>query len=242
VNDRDEENPAEQHGAGSPKRHQAAASLLNYTQSLDNVDLMLRRRSSDCSLHERISERLENKSLIARENELSERLLEEPQEVDEEKAPLIDNFDEKFVDRVAEPVGEGEGETCGVCCYEYSDSDFFSLKCGHRFCVNCQADHLRTKITNGMAMKLPCMQQGCKERYSPDEIQQFCSAKIQKQYQVIKEDVRVGKSRKLKWCARPGCETVITRPGCCCKRRAICSTCNFATCFKCGDPYHEAAC
>ena len=58
---------------------------------------------------------------------------------------------------------------------------------------------------------------------------------------MIKEDVRVGKSNKLKWCARPGCERTVTRPGCICKRRAIC-TCGFETCFKCGDPYHEAAC
>ena len=90
-------------------------------------------------------------------------------------------------------------------------------------------------------MKLPCMQQGCKELYTINEIQQFCSAKIQKQYNVIKEDVRVGKSKKLKWCARPGCERTVTRPGCICKRRAIC-ICGFETCFKCGDPYHEAAC
>lgn len=83
-------------------------------------------------------------------------------EVEEEQAdeagPLIENFDENFVDRQAEPVGEGEGTVCMVCFNEYLDSDFFNLKCGHRFCVNCQADHLRTKITNGMAMKLPCMQ------------------------------------------------------------------------------------
>lgn len=130
---------------------------------------------------------------------------------------------------------------CEVCYEYYIDSDFFSLKCGHIFCVNCQADHLRTKITNGQAMKLPCMQLGCKERYSLDQIQQFCSAKIQKQFQVIQEDVRVGKNKKLKWCARPGCEEVIRRPGCCCNRRAIC-TCGFETCWKCGDPWHEAQC
>ena len=90
-------------------------------------------------------------------------------------------------------------------------------------------------------MKLPCMQTDCKERYTLDEIQQFCSGKVTKQYNVIKEDVRVGKSNKLKWCARPGCELTIRKPGCCCKRRAICA-CGFETCWKCGDPMHEAAC
>ena len=80
---------------------------------------------------------------------------------------------------------EEGGTLCEVCYMEYKEDDFFSLSCKHSFCVNCQADHLRTKISNGMAMKLPCMQQGCKQRYTIDEIQQFCSAKIQKQYDVI---------------------------------------------------------
>lgn len=71
-------------------------------------------------------------------------------------------------------------------CYEtYRAEDFFSLSCGHSFCVNCQADNLRTKISNGMAMKLPCMQTGCKKQYTLEQIQTFCSAKIQKQYDVI---------------------------------------------------------
>ena len=89
----------------------------------------------------------------------------------------MDNFDQDFVDRKADPVEEG-GTFCDVCYSNYKEEDFFSLKCKHKFCVNCQADHLRTKISNGMAMKLPCMQLGCKEHYTLDEIQTFCSAKI----------------------------------------------------------------
>ena len=71
--------------------------------------------------------------------------------------PLVDNFDENFIDRKAEPVEEGEGTFCDVCYFEFKESDFFSLQCKHSFCVNCTADHLRVNITNGKAMKLPCM-------------------------------------------------------------------------------------
>ena len=80
------------------------------------------------------------------------------EEKEESKGLLADGFDENFVDRQADPVGDGEGTLCEVCYMEYKAEDFFSLKCKHVFCVNCQADHLRTKITNGQAMKLPCMQ------------------------------------------------------------------------------------
>ena len=62
---------------------------------------------------------------------------------------LVENFDKNFVDRVAEPVTEGSGVLCDVCYEEFAEDDFFALKCGHSFCVNCQADLLRTKITNG---------------------------------------------------------------------------------------------
>ena len=55
----------------------------------------------------------------------------------DETGPLIENFDENFVDRVAEPVAEGEGTVCEVCYEEFKAEDFFSLKCGHSFCVNC---------------------------------------------------------------------------------------------------------
>ena len=51
--------------------------------------------------------------------------------------------------------------------------------------------------------------------------------------------MRVGKSRKLKWCSRPDCGTVIHRPGCCCKRRAVCTECSQVTCWKCNEQWHE---
>ena len=78
----------------------------------------------------------------------------------EEKPLLVEEFDENFVDRRAEPLPYDDeiGTLCEVCYSVYIKEDFFSLKCAHSFCVNCQADHLRTKIANGLAMKLPCMQ------------------------------------------------------------------------------------
>ena len=58
-------------------------------------------------------------------------------EIVEEEVKLLDDFDEGFVDRVADPVEEGQGTFCDVCYCEYKTEDFFALKCGHSFCVNC---------------------------------------------------------------------------------------------------------
>ena len=136
---------------------------------------------------------------------------------------LRKSFDKNFIDREAIPCEDGTGRFCDVCYEYYNEEDFFALKCGHEFCVNCVADHLRINIESGNAMKLPCMQQGCKVRFGPDEIQSFCTAKIYNQYNHIREDIRVGKSSKLKWCSKPGCEHTVRRPTCWCfNRRAHC--------------------
>ena len=95
-------------------------------------------------------------------------------------AALVDGFDKENIDRQAVPCEEGQGTVCSVCYEEYLEEDFFSLKCKHSFCVNCTSDHLRINIESGNAMKLPCMQADCKERFKTEEIQQFCSAKIVK--------------------------------------------------------------
>ena len=81
---------------------------------------------------------------------------------------LRKSFDKNFIDREAEPCEDGEGKICEVCYYEYFEEDFFALTCDHRFCVNCVADHLRINIESGNAMKLPCMQKGCKLVFGPE--------------------------------------------------------------------------
>ena len=52
-----------------------------------------------------------------------------------------------------------DGEMCEACYFNFEEQDFFSLDCEHKFCVNCHRDHLQTRIHDGNAMLLPCMQQ-----------------------------------------------------------------------------------
>ena len=86
------------------------------------------------------------------------------------EAILRKSFDKNFIDREAEPCEEGEGVVCEVCYYEYLEDDFFALSCGHNFCVNCVADHLRINIEAGKALKLPCMQVNCKQKFEAAQI------------------------------------------------------------------------
>ncbi len=59
--------------------------------------------------------------LEASEKDPSVKLLAQDNEIvgADEKEPLVDDFDENFIDRVAQPVGEGEGTYCDVCYLEF---------------------------------------------------------------------------------------------------------------------------
>lgn len=51
---------------------------------------------------------------------------------------VVDDFDVS-----AEPLEEGTGgNMCDSCYYNYEEKDFFALSCGHKFCINCNRDHL----------------------------------------------------------------------------------------------------
>ena len=51
------------------------------------------------------------------------------------------------IDVKAEPIeDEEQGEYCNSCYLIYKPDDFFALKCGHKFCLNCNRDHLTTKV------------------------------------------------------------------------------------------------
>ena len=129
-------------------------------------------------------------------------------------------------------------QTCEVCYEEYSKNDFTGLSCEHLFCVHCVTDHITTNISSGNAVRIRCMKEGCQEVYTLDTIQPFVTPEQLKVFEAINADVRVGKNKRLKWCSTNNCDNVIKRPGCCCKKKTLCTTCGSYTCFKCGKPWH----
>ena len=141
-------------------------------------------------------------------------LIEEEKEDLQESNTFIDNFDKEYLDVEVDPVEEG-GEECESCYFQYLPEGFFSLSCGHKFCVNCTRNHLQYRIVNGKAMKIPCMTFKCKEHFKPHHIQKFCSKQVTQTYEGIAQDIKVSKNKNLKWCPQPGCGKVVRKPGCC---------------------------
>jgi hypothetical protein len=131
---------------------------------------------------------------------------------------------------------------CNSCYLCYRTEDFFCLACGHRFCLNCNRDHLSTKVQSGIVQNLPCMQFECKELFTAEQISRFCSKEINRKYEVIQVDMKVGTDKNLKWCAKPDCGKAVRKPGFCrCTNRTACE-CGEATCWKCGNLWHAGAC
>ena len=57
-----------------------------------------------------------------------------------------------------------------------------------------------------------------------------------------KENMLVGTDRgNFKWCPVADCDTIVTKPKCCCAKNAVCPTCSTVMCFKCGT-VHKGKC
>lgn len=55
-----------------------------------------------------------------------------------------------------------KGFMCDICCEDDPQLDTFAMKCGHRYCVDCYRQYLRTKIKDeGEASRIRCPGNGC---------------------------------------------------------------------------------
>ena len=55
-----------------------------------------------------------------------------------------------------------KGFVCEICCEDDPGLETFSMKCGHRFCVNCYRQYLAQKIKDeGEAARIKCPGDGC---------------------------------------------------------------------------------
>ena len=102
---------------------------------------------------------------------------------------------------------------CDVC-YEESDAKtFFGLNCNHVFCRGCMEDHLKTKVMDGNVEDIPCLQVGCNETFSRDQIRSFGSKEIYEKYLQFRLNIDVDMDPKLKWCPSSNCNRFVRKTG-----------------------------
>ena len=61
---------------------------------------------------------------------------------------------------------------------------------------------------------------------------------LRTKFKTTDQEFLVAKDKKLIFCPTPNCGEVIQKP-CCCKKRAVCTECTNAVCFKCGNRWHK---
>ena len=125
---------------------------------------------------------------------------------------------------------------CEVCFEMHPEAEFFGLRCGHRFCQGCLADHLTANVRDGNVIEISCMMLGCEETFSKEDISRFGSKEIYQKYLQFKLNIDVEVNPRLKWCPRPGCPHYVEKKGFA-QRTATCE-CGQRVCLKCGGVDH----
>ena len=57
---------------------------------------------------------------------------------------------------------------CNICCDHYVGKDMFSLDAceEHKYCRNCMADYLKSKVNDGEVLKIKCMDFKCEKEFT----------------------------------------------------------------------------
>ena len=111
-------------------------------------------------------------------------------------------------------------------------------KCDDVFCKDCMKLHLIESIKIGRVLEIPCPKEGCKHKYTDDEIKHVLKnyPDIIKKYEKFKLQISLSKNPNIRWCIRPDCDNyMIGTPD---KPKLTCS-CGEIICFLCSRRWHE---
>jgi DNA-directed RNA polymerase subunit M/transcription elongation factor TFIIS len=58
----------------------------------------------------------------------------------------------------------------------------------------------------------------------------------------FRSDIEVDLDPNVRWCPRPGCQTIVKKSIVSPKDKTVCTKCQFEMCFKCGEIWHTGNC
>jgi len=152
-------------------------------------------------------------------------------EIDNEKGKINPLIQEAKLSE----IDISESYSCEICYDFKNNKQIYSLKCGHKFCINCIENYLESNINSGSVLMIKCPQQNCSEEFTEDSISKIISKQLFDKYKKFKLNIEVNMNKKARWCPRPNCGNyAIVKFGtnkCKCK-------CGFTFCYKCGNEYH----
>ncbi|GAA5919530.1 hypothetical protein JCM6882_004763 [Rhodosporidiobolus microsporus] len=130
------------------------------------------------------------------------------------------------------------GFTCEVC-YDDSTQETLALNCDHRFCKDCYAQYLTSKVTDeGESRRIQCMGNDCNVIVDERTVELLVPPDILSRYRTLLNRTYVDDSPSLTWCPAPNCEYAVR---CSVPSRSLDVTiptvvcaCGHVFCFGCG--------
>ena len=94
---------------------------------------------------------------------------------------------------------------CMVCFERFEESNLWSLKCNHKFCINCIHSYLNNELEITKVGKIKCIDINCHELFTDEEIKNNITPEMFQKYQKFLELKKIIMNPNAKWCPRPGC-------------------------------------
>ncbi|CAI4224535.1 unnamed protein product [Auanema sp. JU1783] len=150
------------------------------------------------------------------------------------------NLEEALVSSNIKPKTVGTTSTAGYCivCADDSASQMETLSCKHEFCINCWRSHIESRLSEGVASKIECMDSQC-NLLCPSEfvVKILDKPQLRAKYERFIFRDYITSHPELKFCSGKDCQAVIRsrekQP-----KRVICKKCKTTSCVLCGVDYH----
>ncbi|KXH66584.1 IBR domain-containing protein [Colletotrichum salicis] len=138
------------------------------------------------------------------------------------------------------------GFMCDICCEDEEGLQTFSLKCGHRYCVDCYRQYLTQKIREeGEAARIQCPAEGCGRIIDSKSLDLLVASDLNSRYHELLNRTYVEDKEILKWCPAPDCPNAVE---CAIKKKdldrivpTVACGCGHRFCFGCILTDHQPA-
>ena len=97
-------------------------------------------------------------------------------------------------------------------------------------------------IDEGKVMNIGCMQGGCSDQFSEEDVQANINSKVFEKYQRFVRNAMVDLDPDLRWCPEPKCNGYVRKNKKLKSREVTCETCKARVCFDCGEKAHKGEC
>lgn len=138
------------------------------------------------------------------------------------------------------------GFMCDICCEDAPGLETFSMKCGHRYCVECYRQYLFQKVKEeGEAARIQCPSDTCPRIIDAKSMDLLVTAELNDRYRQLLNKTYVQDNDHLKWCPAPYCENAVS---CGVKKKdlgkivpTVACSCGYRFCFGCILTDHQPA-